>query len=93
MPKFRAKPAVIEAVRVEEALRCASSSWKDLPQWLRAAYDAGLIVFADRYVAVAKRGEGNSVVREGDWIVCNAKGDVEPCRGEVFDAIYEPVEE
>lgn len=37
--KFRKKPIVIDAIRVDEALQLAAKDWYNLPQWLRDAYE------------------------------------------------------
>lgn len=36
--------------------------------------------------------EGGHVVCPGDWIITGVKGEVYPCKPEIFDATYEPVE-
>jgi hypothetical protein len=87
------KPREVEAIRSEEALRVASSSWKGMPRWLKDAYEVGLVVFADRYVAVRAPGEGMTVAREGDWIVRDASGALAAVKGAAFEELYESVEE
>jgi hypothetical protein len=35
--------------------------------------------------------EGPLNVNDGDWIITGVKGEVYPCKPDVFDATYEPV--
>jgi hypothetical protein len=37
--------------------------------------------------------EGSHEVTEGDWIITNVKGEQHPCKPDIFDMTYEPVEE
>lgn len=36
--------------------------------------------------------EGNLIARHGDWIIRGLKGELYPCKPDVFDAKYEPAE-
>jgi len=90
MGQFRKKPVVVEAVEVVAALQAAANNWTGLPQWLRAAYDAGLIVFARDHVSI-RTAEGTMMGRPGDWIIRGIAGELYPCAGPIFAATYEPV--
>ncbi len=37
--------------------------------------------------------EGGHIVCPGDWIITGVKGEHYPCKPDVFEATYEPVEE
>lgn len=37
--------------------------------------------------------EGDMMVSEGDWIITGVKGEVYPCKPDIFDLTYEKVEE
>jgi hypothetical protein len=37
--------------------------------------------------------EGTHLAREGDWIIRGVKGELYPCKAEIFALTYEPVEE
>lgn len=37
--------------------------------------------------------EGVMYAGEGDWIITGVKGEVYPCKPDIFEATYEPVEE
>lgn len=87
--KFRKKPVVIEATQwfkdgdhpaVERSLGTTSS-----------AISPGILYRSkDFYV---KTLEGNMKVTPGDWIITGVKGEYYPCKPDIFEATYEPVEE
>ena len=88
MAKFRKKPVVIEATQwfpgvfVEgvEMVTC-----KDLP---RSDPDYPCLVGHP----VVRTLEGDMRVSPGDWIITGVKGELYPCKPDIFAATYEPVE-
>lgn len=34
--------------------------------------------------------EGVMTANAGDWIICGVKGEIYPCKPDIFDATYEP---
>ena len=36
--------------------------------------------------------EGEHIVSKGDWIITGVKGEHYPCKPDIFDATYEPVD-
>ena len=41
---------------------------------------------------VIKTLEGDMVGRVGDWLITGVKGEQYPCKPDIFEATYEPVE-
>lgn len=37
--------------------------------------------------------EGDVVAKPGDWIITGVKGEQYPCRADIFEATYEPVDD
>ncbi len=37
--------------------------------------------------------EGGHIVCPGDWIITGVKGEIYPCKPDIFEATYEPAEE
>lgn len=80
--KFRKKPVVIEAV-----------------QWMTDNFDE-ISNFAGHHVLANDDGstlgiktlEGELNVSPFDWIIKGVKGEFYPCKPDIFDATYEPVE-
>lgn len=85
MARYRKKPVVIEAFRF-------GFDKPDL--WWKDAVDAGLArvvtpVAAPRYASI-KTLEGTMTAQPGDWIIWGVKGELYPCKPDIFDATYEP---
>jgi hypothetical protein len=89
--KYRKKPVIIEAFRL-------GSEW---PDWWADAVSANTVIthnYDNRYsggpdCAEIKTFEGTMMARTGDWIIRGVKGEVYPCRPDIFDETYEAVEE
>ncbi|HSX77260.1 MAG TPA: hypothetical protein VLQ80_01620 [Candidatus Saccharimonadia bacterium] len=90
--RWRKKPVVIEAVHFTPELAL---------QWLNkeAPVPFGLTVSGswhptDRKLYSALIGidtlEGKMTARLGDWIIKGVKGELYPCKPEIFEATYEP---
>ena len=90
--KYRKKPVEVEAVKVHEALKAAAHDWQALPTWLADAYEAGTVVFASDGVLI-KTLEGDMRGYRPDWIIRGVKGELYPCKPDIFEATYEEVGE
>ena len=84
MAKFRKKPVVIEAVLNNSDLRPA-----DLFDLVSDAKG----VRVDGRAVIIQTLEGELRAEEGDWIIRGIKGEIYPCKPDIFRATYEPVEE
>lgn len=87
---FRKKPVVIEAAPVAELLALATHGWSGLPDWIRDAYENGDVQFLANAVAIHTR-EGLMTGNREDWIIRGVKGELYPCKPDIFEATYEPV--
>jgi hypothetical protein len=81
--KFRKKPIEIEAVRWDgldasflEIVRMAGINQADLTR-----------LGDDLYIDTL---EGEMHASAGDWIIKGVKGELYPCKPDIFDATYEP---
>jgi len=88
--KFRKKSIVIEAIKCLDVLKKADRAWMKLPSWLRQSYERGEIVFGDTRVYINTL-EGKMIAEKDDWIICGIKGELYPCKPDIFEATYEPV--
>jgi hypothetical protein len=82
MAKFRKKPVVIDAELFDE---------HDIPQHSRlgiGSYYVGQQLVHGIYTL-----EGTMTVSPGDWIITGVKGERYPCKPDIFEATYEPVNE
>ena len=91
MPKFRKKPVVIEAFMFGIDVE---------PLWFEksahVSYGLGVNqVEGDGmpYDAFIETLEGRMRVTHGSWVIQGVKGELYPCKSDIFEATYEPVED
>lgn len=104
MPKFKKKPVVIEAVLYDEYAHShfwfSEDGWDDCPDWLQDAADNGVFSFIpsgddDSFAndkGLLQTLEGPLTITLGDWIIRGVKGELYPCKADIFEATYEAVE-
>ena len=85
MAKFRKKPVVIEAY-------CLMGNM-ERPDWLHKAMHDGSVRFEDGGVGFIQTLEGEMRAEPTDWIIRGVKGELYPCKPDIFAATYEPVDE
>lgn len=91
---FKTKPVIIEAVKFH--LREYADNplvFEDLPVWLQTAIAVEIIkpVFKseDYWYLEIKTLEGVMTVSPGDWIIKGLKGEIYPCKPDIFEQKYE----
>lgn len=95
MPFFRKKPVVIEAVRVTEVIAGLRQALRmPLPDWVTEAGKNGDIslTLSPTHLMV-KTLEGDMAAEEGDWLIKGVKGELYPCKPDIFDLTYDEVTE
>ena len=95
MSKFRKKPIVIEAIYHE-------GEWSPIVQWLQHLAGSHFVFSPDQQPPITRNEDGslNVHTREGDmladvgdWIIQGVKGELYPCKPDIFAATYDPVDE
>ena len=86
MARFRKKPVEIEAVQLTDALLDAEHPCAD--HWPGILYDPRP---GERCARIHTL-EGTMRADLGDWIIRGVKGEVYPCKPDIFAATYEPAE-
>lgn len=81
--RFRKKPVVIDAVRLDEKLRPA-----DLHAFLGDFTQLQPVLDGTRAIVIRTL-EGDMRANEGDWIVKGVKGEFYPVKPDIFAATYE----
>lgn len=78
--KFRKKPVVIEAAKFEP---------------MKNIWPAGVVAYLNSSTGyVVNTLEGRALeVADGDWIITGIKGELYPCKDDIFRETYEPVAE
>ena len=83
MAQYRKKPVVIEAWKYEPDAT--------MPDWLfEIMAKGGAEIVADGIKI--KTLEGTMRANPDDWIIKGVKGEIYPCKPDIFEATYEPVE-
>jgi len=95
--KYRKKPVVVEAFQMTEENYLRYEEW---PEWLKASYRGckdceGTLQFGydsegHFYLEIVTL-EGKHKVSWGDYIIRGIKGELYPCKPEIFEATYEKV--
>ena len=90
--KFRKKPVEIEAMQYTGNNGSSLSRWSD-----RVVYDSPVLEPTPDnptgdYVQI-KTLEGVMTGIVGDWIIRGVQGEFYPCKPDIFEATYEPVDD
>ena len=87
MSKYRKKPVVIEAFQLGQAA----------PSWLNDAIGTGGVTVHATFeapttlaYALIRTLEGEMRANLGDWIIRGVKGELYPCKPDIFAEIYDP---
>lgn len=81
MPLFRKKPVVIEARQI-------TSATFDAPH-PNPEHFPGIVYDPVTLTVRIQTPEGEMIGKMGDWIIKGVKGELYPCRADIFEATYE----
>lgn len=98
--QYRKKPVVIEAFQMTRERRADNADW---PSWLHEAWNGnqgepGTLRAKDfphsdgTDELIIGTLEGDHLVSFDDWIIRGVKGELYPCKPDIFEATYEPAE-
>lgn len=79
MGKYIKRPIVVEAYKLFE---------EDVPGWFHRAKENGTIEIKNNMIVVHTL-EGKMGCEEGDYIIQGVKGELYPCRGDIFKQTYQ----
>ncbi len=85
MAKFRKKPVVIEAVQWLNKKIVVPPG----PEWFLEAEQRGIVCLAGTSLFI-KTLEGEMEAKPGDWIIRGVKGEIYPCKPDIFEATHDP---
>lgn len=91
MAKYRKKPVEIEAFQYDGDFMNKDGDYY-VPEWAVNAKLEGVLYFKDGELYI-KTLEGVHHARVGDYIIKGVKGEIYPCKPEIFEMTYEAVEE
>ncbi len=81
--KFRKKPVVIEAVQFRSGMQDGA---------LAADVVEGRVRYTEAGTMLIETLEGVMEAKPGDWVIRGVKGELYPCKPDIFSATYEPAE-
>lgn len=84
MPQFRKKPVVIEAYQYRASEQDGRVAAEALAGDVRYPEDGTMLI---------RTLEGVMCAQPGDWIIRGVKGELYPCKPDIFAATYDPVGE
>lgn len=87
MAKFRKRPVVIEAFQFLEG---HTNTDRRVPQWFADGVLKGEIQAHEDCINIITL-EGMMRADINDWIIRGVKGEIYPCKPDIFAATYEPV--
>lgn len=82
--KYRKKPVVIEAVQWQ------GTHTMDAVQELAQSCDRAVLLRGWQLIIPTL--EGDMMANLGDWVIRGVAGELYPCKPDIFEATYEPVE-
>jgi hypothetical protein len=95
--RWRKKPVVIDAVRflgiVDGLPSLDVPLARDVPSWLTTALNDHSIEITPMGCLAVHSLEGVMSADKGDWIIRGVKGELYPCKPDIFEATYEPANE
>ena len=97
MAKYRKKPVVVEVFQMTEDRRKSNSEW---PVWLHKAWQLDELAKGAVWPSMGRHSDGNDrlmirtregthLVDWGDWIIQGIKGELYPCKPDIFEKTYE----
>jgi hypothetical protein len=90
--KFRKKPVVIEAITFDELVAYGVSVSRGLIggyPW-SFVYNGHPITHENDDCYLITTLEGTMKMQRGDMLITGVKGEIYPCKGDIFAATYEP---
>jgi hypothetical protein len=93
LARYRKKPVVIEAITfdqlVEHGISCGVSLNNGMP-W-SFSYGGQPVTHENDNQYLIPTLEGIMAFNRGDMLITGVKGEIYPCRADIFEATYEPV--
>lgn len=87
MKKYRKKPVVIEAIQYK-----GEENIKNVFKWIDLENDSREQIYLEKDELLIKTLEGDMKVDVGDFIIKGVSGEFYPCKPDIFEKTYEPVE-
>lgn len=90
---YRKKPVEVFALKCHELMAAESAGVYCIPKCFFKPYQEGKLRFFNQEYMEIHTLEGTMRAEKDDWIICGVKGEIYPCKPDVFEMTYEPVYE
>lgn len=84
MAQYRKKPVVIEAIQFDGSL-------SSLSEIMKMGGERKVIMEADHSFLKIETLEGVMKANRGDWVIQGVRGEIYPCKPDIFKETYEKV--
>lgn len=88
--KYKKKPIVIEAFQWT-----GGPNQTEDPEWIASAITSGMVQIHEHsiypFIMKIQTLEGEHQAKPGDYIIRGIKGEIYPCKADIFDLTYEKV--
>lgn len=91
MKRYRKKPIVIDAIQFNGTRESGDAIRNVWPE-VTFGITEGKYGFTWDGTLQIPTLEGIMKAKAGDWIICGVKGEIYPCKPDIFEATYEEVE-
>ena len=85
--KYKKKPVIIEAFQYDGDLIDSKGNYY-VPEWAQRAHHTERIFFKDGEMYIQTL-EGTHHASVGDYIIKGVKGEIYPCKPDIFESSYE----
>jgi hypothetical protein len=89
--KAKKKPVIIEAELISDLIMYATNHWDKLPDWVKENYENGKILFIHDHIEIFTA-EGRMRGEKDDYLIRGIKGEIYPCKPDIFKATYEIID-
>jgi len=89
MKKYRKLPVVIEAVQIMDS---TFDALHPNPEHIRSVDGCKVVYVQHKRIVEIETLEGIMTAQIGDWIIRGVNGELYPCKPDIFEKTYEPIE-
>lgn len=96
--KYKKKPVVVEAFKLSKEFWEMKPNMRGVPDWAELSIITGTIVKGSddetiiKTLEDGKQNQAKHVASSGDFIIRGVKGELYPCKPDIFEDTYEKVQ-
>lgn len=92
MGRYRKKPVEIEAVQFNGFDTTSGQViLSERPEWLIGEFGNRVLFFGEKDTLTIKTLEGEHIASIGDYIIKGVKGELYPCKPDIFELTYDKI--